>query len=328
MKSIFLCLGILVVLAGCHQEQYRTASGATWGTTYHITYKSDSDLSDSIIHEMRKIDMSLSAFEDNSLVSRINGGDSTVRANDQVRDVMALSQQVCSISGGAFDPTVAPLINLWGFGYRDNQLDRPTQEMIDSALATVGIMQCAVLDDGTVVKKTPETEFNFSAVAKGYGVDQVAAMLRRNGCDNYMVEIGGEIALGGKSPRGGAWHIQIDAPIPDSGVGVDHSRLSVIELTDRCIATSGNYRNYRMTADGTVGHTISPVTGMPVATRTLSATIIAPTTALADALATAAMAMPAPDAMEMLQGLSAVDAMLVLSTPDSTYQIVVTPLWP
>ncbi len=308
---------LCVLLCGCGRApSWRYASGATWGTVYHIKYLSDRDLSDSITAVMRAVDMSLSPFEKASVVSAVNAGQD-VKADRMFGEVLQLSQQVCSISGGAFDPTVAPLVNLWGFGYREGASDVPDSARIDSALMSVGVRQCGIGADMRVRKKSASTEFNFSAIAKGYGVDMVAAMLARNGCEAYMVEVGGEIALAGDGPSGNKWNIQIDAPVEDDALP-GQNRLTTVNLTGRCMATSGNYRNHRTTSEGEVGHTISPVTGRPVKTSTLSATVLAPTTALADALATSIMAMPLDSAKNMLRSLPEVDALIVTALPDGS----------
>lgn len=315
MPTAYRLMPIIAALAlslcscrGGRAPQYRTATGQAWGTTYHITYRSASDLSDTIAAAIESIDASLSPFRQGSLISRVNAGDSTARADSHFAAVLGLSQRVCRLSGGAFDPTVAPLVNLWGFGYEAGAADVPDDAAIDSALASVGILDCSIDAEGRVVKKSPATEFNFSAVAKGYGVDQVAAALRCCGCEDYMVEIGGEISLRGRNSRGEDWRIQVDAPVSGPNGEIVHESMTVLTLTDCCIATSGNYRNYRRTSAGTVGHTISPATGRPVATAILSATVIAPDCAMADALATAAMAMPPDQAQAMLQaqGLRAI----------------------
>ncbi len=318
MKRIILELAVTLAvfsafMTSCDASKtFRYASGATWGTVYHIKYLSDIDLSDSILSVMKQVDMSLSPYQKGSQVSRLNSGE-LVKADKMLSEVFAISQHVCSISSGSFDPTVAPLVNLWGFGYHAGAEDRPSTEQIDSALITVGILDCYITPDGYVKGKHPKTEYDFSAIAKGYGVDMLAAMLLRNGCNNYMVEVGGEMALRGNGPSGDGWVIQVDAPVPEGDDGVvRHEALTTLKLTDICVATSGNYRNHRQTSQGEVGHTISPITGMPVRTEVLSATILAPTAALADALATAAMALPLHEASEMIQSQKSVEALLVV----------------
>ncbi len=324
MKHFVFAIILLGVLScGCDRApSWRYASGNTWGTVYHIKYRSGSDLSDSITAVMRAVDMSLSPFEKESVVSAVNAGQH-VKADAMFADVLSLSQDVCRESGGAFDPTVALLVNLWGFGYREGAADVPDSVRIDSALMSVGVRDCHIDAGMRVHKKDAATEFNFSAIAKGYGVDMIAAMLRRNGCTDYMVEVGGEIALKGDGPSGEKWNIQVDAPVED-GSAPGQNRLTTMRLTDRCIATSGNYRNHRSTSEGDVGHTISPVTGRPVKSPTLSATVLAPSTALADAYATAIMAMPLDSAQKMLRSLPDVDALIVTALPDGSMQTLST----
>lgn len=322
IKTVVCAIAALLSLVGCQQPGYRHCSGTAWGTTYHIVYRGDRSLDDSIAAVIRQIDMALSPFQSRSVVSVVNRGD-TLASHPWLTRIIGLSQRVCSISGGAFDPTLAPLINLWGFGYRSAQEGVPSQEQIDSVLTTVGIMQCGVAD-GKVLKKHPRTEFNFSAIAKGYGVDEIARMLSRNGCDDYMVEVGGEMSLRGLNPRGEKWHVQVDAPVSADAAVPLHQRLTVIQLTDTCMATSGNYRNFREIDGCRVGHTISPVTGRPVLTPTLSATVTAGSCALADALATACMAMPLDSAISMLNHLPGVGAILVVAQAD-TFRILQIP---
>ena len=315
--SAVMALFSAMMIACARPNGFRYASGATWGTVYHIKYLSDMDLTDSIVAVMRQVDMSLSPFQEGSLVSRLNAGE-RVKADAMLADVFRLSQRVCSISGGAFDPTVAPLVNLWGFGYKARETDVPDKSKIDSALVTVGILDCGISPDGIICGKHPDTEYNFSAIAKGYGVDMIAAMLHRNGCEDYMVEVGGEIALRGDGPSGDGWVIQVDAPVNESsGEAPLHQELTTLHLTDVCLATSGNYRNRRLTSKGEIWHTISPVTGMPVITDVLSSTILAPTTAFADAIATASMAMPLDEALVMIQTQMSVRGLLVVCDGDS-----------
>lgn len=322
IKTVVCAVAALVSLAACRQRDYRQCSGTAWGTTYHITYSSDRALDDSIAAVIGQVDMTLSPFQRQSVVSLVNRGD-TLATHPWLTHIIEFSQQVCSISGGAFDPTLAPLINLWGFGYVPGRDEGPSQEQIDSVMTTVGIMECSVAD-GQVVKKHPGTEFNFSAIAKGYGVDKIAEMLRRNGCQDYLVEVGGEMSLRGLNPRGEEWRVQVDAPVPADSAASMHQRLAVLQLTDTCIATSGNYRNFREIDGHRIGHTISPVTGRPLLSPTLSATITAGTCALADALATACMAMPLDSAEAMVRSLPGVGAMLVVADAD-TFKIIQVP---
>lgn len=314
--AIIIVLLTALATAGCarkEQKQY-SISGMVWNTAYHITYTGDRDLSDSIADVLNRVEMSLSPFKDNSLISRINRGEN-VKADPLTAMVFTASQQVSEASSGAFDPTLSPLINLWGFGY-DNAQGEPTQTQIDSCMELVGILECRLNPDGTISKKSPGTTFNFSAITKGLGCNETARMLQRNGVNNYLIEIGGEIAAGGHNSEGVDWRIMVDAPV-DSLPGAVPG-IAVLNLTDCGVATSGNYRNHHRTADGKeIGHTISAATGRPYASNTLSATVIAPNAMLADALATTAMALEPEEALKVIDNFSDKTAvMLVTATPE------------
>lgn len=308
-----ILLLVSFVAVSCVRDRWHTASGNVWNTVYHATYESDRDLSDSIISITRQIDESLSMFNSASTVSRINRGE-TDSVDTHFTAVYNLSKRIHEASGGVFDPTVAPLVDLWGFGREGRAGVLPDSAVVARALDLIGIMR-STLRDNHIEKGHPEMEFDFSSIAKGYGVECVADMFRRNGCDNFMIEIGGEIQLAGHNPQGGLWRIQIDAPVADSEPG--DSALIVLELTDCALATSGNYRNYRsIGGDSIIGHTIDPRTGYPAQRRVLSATVIAPGCAEADGLATAVMASSPQEAGEILQKFKDCRAILVL--PDGT----------
>lgn len=329
------CAILLLTLCSCRREApWRVAEGAAWHTTYRITYQAPVALDDSICAVMDSVEADLSPFLPSSLISRINRGE-TDSVSPMVSRVFEVAQRVAEVSGGRFDPTVSPLVNLWGFGYDADARRRMEsegvdpgfvipREQIDSALRLVGIGECSV-SGGRIVKKHPATTFNFSAVTKGFGCDRVADMLRRNGAENYMVEIGGEIAVRGTNPRGEAWRVQIDAPTSSTG----HERLVVVQMPAGGMATSGNYRNFHSTGRyGRIGHTIDPQSGMPVQTDVASATVIAPSAAEADAWATAAMASRSRDAMAMLADADSVECLLVVATPDSVLEIIASPGFP
>lgn len=310
-----VCAGFLFVSCSDRKE-WRQASGAVWNTVYNITYEADRDLSDSIQEVFRRVEMSLSPFNDKSLVSRINRSE-TDSTDMHLRRVFDVSSDVCRRSGGKFDPTVSPVVNLWKFGYTGkvdpDEYWEPERSRIDSALAYVGILDCRIDSVGRIHKKSRSTTFNFSAVTKGYACDLIADMLRRNGAGNAMVEIGGEVAVRGVSPRGGLWRLQVDAPVEQPGLPA-HNRLEVIEVTDCGVATSGNYRNYHQSSRGKVGHTIDPVTGEPCTGAVLSVTVIAPTCAEADAYATAAMASPTPAYADSILSAAQLRALIVTAS--------------
>lgn len=311
-STLFMPAALLMLTSCSASESYRQCEGVVWGTVFHITYKSDKILDDSIHKEMQKVEMSLSPFNDSSLISRINRGE-TAATDSMFRTVFFTSAKINGISAGKFDPTVAPLVNLWGFGYKKND-NTPSQADIDSILPTVGIRLCSIDGNGHLTKKHPATEFNFSAIAKGLGCDMIAGMLKRNGCNDYMIEIGGDIAIAGKNHRGNPWRIMIDSPI-DNDTAVIHKPMTVITPGDGGIATSGNYRNFKDTGNGRVWHTIDPITGFPAKTATLSATVIAPTAMEADALATACLTMSADSSLSMIDSYP--HSAVLLITADS-----------
>lgn len=322
---ILLLMVIATFITSCSNSNreniYTTIEGSVWHTTMRITYNSDCDFSDSIISVTNNVEQSLSPFLPDSRISLINRNESTT-TDSYINTVFAESQRINRLSNGAFDPTVAPLVNIWGFGYTDIN-GEPSKTQIDSCLSLVGIAECSIVND-SISKKSPGTQFNFSAITKGYGIDCITEMLQRQGINNYMIEIGGEVALKGVNARGEKWHIQIDAPESDK---TGHEQLSVIEITDCCLATSGNYRNYRDTQNGRIGHTISPSTGLPYINEVASATVIAPSTMTADALATSLMAMPADNGLAMIESLAGVEAMLVIADGDN-WRILTTSSFP
>lgn len=326
LPVLTLILSAIAILAtGCRrQPAWQTDEGVVWHTTYRIIYQSDMQLADSIIRICNEVEQSLSPFKPTSLISRINRLE-TAETDTLLRRVFCIAQMVNRESAGRFDPTVAPLVDIWGFGTdtvarhnADNGVSFTVpQESLDSALMLVGLADCRI-ENGTMIKKHPRTSFNFSAVTKGVGCDIVAEMLQRNGVENYMVEIGGEIAANGHNPAGQPWRIQVDAPEEEDTIP-GHKAIKIIALERGGVATSGNYRNFHRTDRyGKFGHTINPVTGMPATSEILSATVLAPTCGEADAWATACMATTtASDALSMLAAHTDVEAMLVIADGDS-----------
>ncbi len=309
--SLFCIIAAAIVptFSSCDRSApYRNSDGAVWNTLFHITYSSPIELDDSIHEVMKRVEMSLSAFNDSSLVSRINRNETTTVDSSFIR-VFRTSAYVNSLSKGAFDPTAAPLIELWGFGKTDQGNNIPDKAEIDSVLNYVGLADCYLTGD-TLTKKSEFTTFNFSAVAKGFGCDEIAAMFHRNDCHNFMIEIGGEVVVSGKNSYGEDWNITIESPF-DAITG-KRSYMMTIPLTDCGIATSGNYRNFRDTGTHRFGHTINPVKGYPVTTSTLSATIIAPDCTLADALATTCMVLPSSEAIEMIDSLEGIEYLIII----------------
>lgn len=311
---ICLLIGILSSLLSCRKENsYIKDEGLVWNTAYHITYKSDENFHDSIVELFEKVSKSLSIFDAASIVSQVNKQDTT-EIDERFKTVYETSLKINEISGGVFDPTVSPLVTAWGFGPRHT----PTADTvaIDSLLQFVGITKTRIIDN-YLIKDDIRTQFNFSAIAKGYGCDEVAAFFMRHDINDFMIEIGGEINLHGQSPSGTKWKISIDAPLEEEEIS--HNSFLIVELSDCGMATSGNYRNYYQKDGEKLGHTISPLTGRPVTTDILSATVISQDAMISDALATACMAASAENALQMLGAMNA-EGLLIL-----TDSVVMTP---
>ena len=287
---IFLIIGTIYILG--KQKPYITNSGKIFGTFYNITYSSDADLHSEIRKTLQQVDNSLSPFNKQSIISAINNNTDTL-PDEKFIHVFALAQEVSAKTEGAFDITVAPLVNAWGFGFKKGIT--PDSLTIDSIRQFVGYSTVAMID-GKVVKQHPQTMLDCSAIAKGYGCDAVAATLEANGVKNYMVEIGGEVVTKGKNSKGGVWAIGISKPTENPTTS-NNELHEIIAITGKSMATSGNYRNFREENGRKIAHTIDPRTGYPVQHSLLSATVIADDCATADAYATSFMVMGVEKAM-------------------------------
>lgn len=307
-------LGLLVILltSACgrkEQSDYSQAQGAVWNTLYHISYDGPRHLADSVIIVLKDLEKSVSVFDSASLISKINNNVSD-SLDSHLRKLLTVSQQIHAQTGGAFDPSASPLFEAWGFG-RNHEAGSDTLAL-DSLMEFIGMDKISI-NGSRIVKSDPRIQFNLSSIAKGYGCDCVAAMLKRNGVDNFIVEIGGEVVASGKSPRGDVWNIAIDSPERDAAPA--ENAASIVSFTDGAVATSGNYRNYHEQGGQRFGHTINPTTGHPVQTDILSATVAAPTAMQADAYATAFMVVGSKRAKELADSLG-IGIFLILA--DST----------
>lgn len=283
---LLLIIGTIVILQRHGNPPYRHNEGKIFGTFYHATYQCDQDLQEEIEAVLKQIDGSLSPFNDTSVISRINRNEQVVPDSFFLK-VFDLAKAVSEDTGGAFDITVAPLVNAWGFGFKTGMgVDSLT---IDSLREHVGFEK--VQREGKFIVKSKENiMLDCSAVAKGYGSDVVAALFDKKGIRNYMVEIGGEIVVKGKNRSDEKWRIGINKPIDDS-LATNRELQAVLQISDRGMATSGNYRNFYYKDGKKYAHTIDPRTGYPVQHSILSATVVAGDCATADAYATAFMVM-------------------------------------
>jgi len=295
---LFCIATYLIITRRNEPAPYQHNEGAVFGTFYHLTYQSRDDLQAEVDTALKHVDGSLSMFNAQSILSRVNRGED-VQVDSLFKRVFLLSRQVSEATDGAFDITVAPLVNAWGFGFKNGAL--PDSAAVDSLRALVGWQRLTLTADDRIVKDDPRIIMDCSAVAKGFGVDVVADVLRSHGIENFMVEIGGEVVVSGVNPKGDAWRVGVNKPIDDPE-STSNELETVLSLEDRALATSGNYRNFYVTEDGRrVAHTIDPATGYPVQHSLLSATVLAPTCAEADAFATSFMVMGVERAKAVLQ---------------------------
>ena len=294
-------------------------SGNVFGTTYNITYHSENDLHESIKAELAKVDNSLSPFNDRSIISAINNN-VACKPDSMFIDVFTLAQEISQRTDGAFDITVAPLVNAWGFGFRNGA--QVSSQAIDSLMQSVGYSKVA-LNGEEITKQHPETMLDCSAIAKGYGCDAVARLLDKNGITDYMVEIGGEVVTKGKNPNGKKWAIGITKPTDDPEAN-SQELYDVIYITDKSMATSGNYRRFRIENGKKYAHTIDPRTGYPVEHTLLSATVIADNCSTADAYATAFMVMGKEKAMEICLDGNGIDAYLIYADDNGNMKTEMT----
>ncbi|WP_321517012.1 FAD:protein FMN transferase [Marinifilum fragile] len=299
LKYISLFL-LIIVVGACKQEaKYHFNEGKVFGTFYHMVYQypNEDGLQAEILEKLKEFDFSLSTYNPESVISRVNENDSTVILDDYFTTCFETSEQIAKETDGAFDWTVAPLVNAWGFGFK-NKLE-PEEIPVDSLLQVVGYQKVR-LEAGKVIKEDPRIMFDASAIAKGYGVDIVADFLESKGITNYMVEIGGEIRVKGISNKERPWRVGIDKPIDDP-TSLTRQIQDVLELKNGAMATSGNYRQFYVKDGKKYAHTIDPRLGYPVQHSLLSASVVAPTCMKADAYATAFMVLGLEKSVEIVQ---------------------------
>ena len=306
--ALLLIIGTIYIARQEHSKTYRHAEGSIFGTIYHITYEADRDLQPDMVKALMHVDNSLSMFNDSSVISRINRGEDVDLSKQRMFvEVFQLAQTISKETNGAFDITVAPLVNAWGFGFKNDT--KPSPAAIDSLRQFIGYQNVNIVNH-QVQKTDPRTMLDCSAIAKGYGTDVVARLLRSKDVNNFMIEIGGEVVVAGKNDRGGPWRIGVTKPTEDPENQNNelqavlslpyHNSTSTSKHTLSALATSGNYRNFYYKDGKRYAHTIDPRTGYPVQHNILSATVIAPNCATADAYATSFMVLGLDSAKQVL----------------------------
>lgn len=322
----FLVGATILIIRQQRNMPFQHNKGMVFGTFYNVTYQNDSDLKEEIETELKKVDNALSMFNPTSVISRINNGAVNIDDTEEGRmfiEVCQLAQHISEETHGAFDITVAPLVNLWGFGFRNNE--SPSAHAIDSIRQFTGY-QLIHLDTKkkTLTKRDSRTMLDCSAIAKGYGCDVVARLLQAHDIKNFMIEIGGEVVTKGINEKRMPWRIGVVKPTEDS-LDTAHEVMDVLNVTDKAMATSGNYRNFYYKNGKRYAHTIDPHTGKPVQHSILSATVIADRCSTADAYATAFMVMDIDGAKRVLEKHTELMAYLICSAADGTYTVWTSP---
>lgn len=316
----FLILATIWILARHKQEtRYNSINGLVFGTVYKITYQHAEDLKPEIEAELQRFDNSLSPFNDSSVISRINRNEELI-TDSFFQTCFKRSIEISQATQGAFDITVAPLVNAWGFGFKKGTF--PDSLMIDSLLQITGYEKVK-LENNRVVKQDPRIMLSCSAVAKGYSVDIIARLLDQKGIKNYMIDIGGEVVVKGQNPSNRLWRIGINKPVDDS-LAVNQELQTILEISDVGMATSGNYRNYYYKDGKKYAHTINPQTGYPVQHSILSSTVIAKDCMTADALATAFMVMGLEKAETFCKANPEIEAYFIYSGENGEFKTYYT----
>ena len=289
---------------------YHHHQGHVFGTYYNIRYSHQADLEQLVLSTMHDFDNSMSTFNPASIISQINTGTNDT-TDAYFEQMYATAHEVSELSHGAFDITVAPLVNAWGFGFRNKENITPL--LIDSLRRLVGYSTIRI-EEHHLIKSNPATMLDASAIAKGQACDVVARALQSRGCQNLLVDIGGEIVCKGVNDQGEPWRVGITKP-QDDPTGTQNELQEIISSSDLCMATSGNYRQFYYDGDLRRSHTIDPRTGYPAESDILSATIVTGSCMRADALATACMVLGSDSALALINRLPDTECYLICAAP-------------
>ena len=318
MKRLVLVFAITGLLAACQPSatmQQVKFQGRAQGTYYEVTYydTKSRNFQTEIDSLLDAFNHSLSVYEPNSIISRINRDETEVELDKWFITVFTEAYDIAEKTGGSFDFSVGPLVNAWGFGFTDRMKLTPTT--VDSLLTLVGY-QNFKLDENKLLKKIPGAKIDFNAIAKGYAVDVLGKFLESKGIEVFLVDIGGEVLARGRKPDGSPWRIGIEKPAEDA---LSSRELkAVIRLENLAIATSGNYRRFYEEGGLKFSHTIDPFTGYPVQHSLLSASVIASQCMTADAYATAFMVKGLEASIGFLESNPELEAFLIYAEEDGT----------
>lgn len=305
----FAAVFLLMIYFSCDNgkdKDYYKYQGEIQGTYFSIIYEADKDYAVEMDSLLESFNESLNNYDSLSTISKINYNQ-TKKTDSLFRYMYTASREVWKESGGMFDITIAPLANMWGFGYRNGHI--PDSSETDSVNQFTG-MDKTFLKEDKIIKSDDRLEFISNAIAQGMSVDYIAKYFDKMGIENYLIDIGGEIGASGKSTRGDKWIIGIDKPVMDS-LAMERNIQEKIKISENSVATSGNYRKYKEVNGKIYGHSINPVTGYPVKTEILSATVIYPECIYADAWATAFMLLGEKEALRVVNSKQGMEAMFI-----------------
>jgi thiamine biosynthesis lipoprotein len=309
--------------AGCGMQKEVLLSGRTMGTFYHIkvvtSYFEDlSGLQTRIDARLEEINQSMSTYRPDSEISRYNRlpAAETMAVSADFGAVLKVAKTIHRLSGGAWDGTIKPLVNLWGFGNARPVVAAPDKLEIAKHLANIGFEHIRFLDDGRIGKQIPGLTLDLASIAKGFGVDAVAAVIHKAGYPDFLVEIGGEIVASGVRKDGLPWVVGINRPVPEATANAVYRAVS---LTRGAMATSGDYRIFFELDGIRYAHVIDPRTGYPVQNRAASVTVVAPDCTLADGLATALMVMGVKDGLALINRLQKVECLIIVPAPNGQF---------
>jgi FAD:protein FMN transferase len=322
---LFVIILLIATLPyGCQLKRELALTGKTMGTTYHIKvvaglFTSAETLQKQIDERLVAINRSMSTYDPTSEISRFNAiqtTEETFAPSIDFLNVLKVAVEIYRLTEGAWDGTLDPLITLWGFGRKGTVSKIPDEEEIKQALAHVGFDRIALDETGKMRKTDPAVTLDLASIAKGYGVDAISRLLGKQGFENFLVEIGGEVFARGHRKDGRAWRVGINRP--DRGAALDDV-YKAVGLTDEAMATSGDYRIFFQIGDRFFSHIIDPRTGWPETSGVVSATVVAANCTVADALATALMVMGPEKGVALVDRLPAVECLIVIRQADGTF---------
>jgi len=321
-NNIFFLILSFLFFACKNELPYLQIEGKTMGTYYKVTYQgnqNEEELKTELDSILLALNMEVSTYIEDALISKFNQSSTGILIDtlefEHFWKNYRWSENIHFQSHGAFDPTVMPLVNYWGFGYQGTkQVTSTDSTTIDSLLVFIGMDNLSIQSGQKnaifLQKNKPGVQLDFSAVAKGYGVDLLGFYLEIQGIENYLVDIGGEIRAKGKNSKNQVWTIGISEPLENSPY---QSVYSIVELSNQSMATSGNYRNFYEVNGQKYSHTINPFIGFPERQNLLSASVIAPTCAQADAWATAFMVMGLEKSVEMAKKIPDIETYFIFN---------------